>query len=180
MAALVACSPNLLRLEIDFYLDLTRCHFPLLQGFSIAQDVPFTAAMFSFLQHHPTLQILELNSTIIGHRTAVPIQFPHLSRFAGTNRIIDALKFGSSIQDIYIQWDDGVGTTEIETALGALAPSAVSVQSFHSASTRLPPQFLDILTRIFPRITALVIGLSYYSPNVSTLGLQLFHFISHY
>ena len=180
MAALVACSPNLLRLEIDFYLDLTRCHFPLLQGFSIAQDVPFTAAMFSFLQHHPTLQILELNSTIIGHRTAVPIQFPHLSRFAGTNRIIDALKFGSSIQDIYIQWDDGVGTTEIETALGALAPSAVSVQSFRSANTRLPPQFLDILTRIFPRITALVIGLSYYSPNVSTLGLQLFHFISHY
>jgi len=124
--------------------------------------------------------MLKLKSTIIEHRTTVPVYFPRLLHFSGTNRIIDALKFGSSIQDIYIRWDGGVSTTEIETALGALAPSAVSVLSFRSAHTRLPPQFLDILARIFPRITTLIIGLRYYSPNVSTLGLQLFHLIIDY
>jgi hypothetical protein len=164
LAALAACGPNLLHLEISFYLDLTRCRFPLLQWFSIAPNVPFTAAMSSFLQHHPTLQTLELKSSIIGHRAAIPIQFPHILRFAGSNWVIDALTFGSFVQDIYIRRENG----EIETALDALAPSAVSVRCFRSAHIRLPPRFLDRLPRILPRITTLSIGHHDPSPNVST------------
>jgi len=175
MAALTACSSNLLHLTIGFHLDLSQCHFPLLQGFCIPRHIAFTPAICLFLQqHHSKLQILELKSDAI-HPTASPIPVPQLCHFAGTNRTMNALTFGPSIRDLYIRWVDDFTAAGIENSLRAFSPSADSVQSFRSAHNKFHPQFLDTFYRIFPRITVLLLGF-YASPTVSNPGLWMSHF----
>ena len=152
------------------YLDLTPFCFPLLQTFSVRQDVPITMEMPLFLRHHSTLTTLELQSTTIDDLGAAPIHVPRLLHFAGTNRIMDALVFGPCLRDIYIQWTPNISIAVIEKTLRAFALSVDSVRTFRSDNTALPLQFLDALSRTLPRIALLSVDLQEIGPNVSTLA----------
>lgn len=165
MAALTACSPNLLHLGIHFYLDLARCRFPLLQGFSTTSNIPFTSALYSFLQNHTTLEILELQSNAIDYRAIAPISVPRLQRFTGSDRIIDTFIFGSWIRKIHIIWTSDT-IARIEKVLHAFSSSADSVQSFRSSHMEFHAQFVGTFSRIFPHINVLHLEL-FTSQNVS-------------
>src|SRR5882762_2116330 len=146
LAALSACSPNLLHLEIHIDLDLSPFRFPFLQTLSVSRNVHFTTEMFLFLQHHSTVETLELKSTTVDNCTAAPIHLPRLLRFAGTNLIMDNLIPGSSIRDIYIRWTADVSTAGIENMLRAFISSADSVRTFRSADTKSYALFLNTLS----------------------------------
>jgi hypothetical protein len=173
MTALAACSQNLLHLEIHIELDLSRCRFPLLKTFRVTRNVHFTAAMSSFLQHHPTLGDLELKSSIISHHPVADIPFPRLVRFAGTDEILDTLVFGSSTQKIDIRWKLDFTAIRMENVLSAFTPSADSVEYFRSKHYVFDGQLLYTLPRILPHLVILDLRLSNSSHNVSLPGFWL-------
>jgi hypothetical protein len=141
------------------------CYFPNLRTFVCS--VPYTSTTTAFLQRHPNIETLYLQSGQFYPHVISKIHLPHLVSFMGPSQVLSALIIGPSVHDALIGWQQDAGAGHFNTTLRALAPSSSSIERLGSSLVFWHPRLLPVIAYFFPNLLSLRLHAEAFDPDVS-------------
>lgn len=141
------------------------CYFPNLRTFVCS--IPYTSTTTAFLQRHPNIETLYLQSGQFYPHVISKIHLPYLVSFMGPSQVLSALIIGPSVHDALIGWQQDAGPGHFNTTLRALAPSSSSIERLGSSLVFWHPQLLPVIAHFFPNLLSLRLHAEAFDPDVS-------------
>lgn len=129
---------------------------------SLVYGIPYTPMMSKFLQRHPNIQSLQLESGTYPPSETSKAYFPRLISFIGPGQVLATLVLGSLVEDALIGWQESVHLDGFDAALRALKPTAQSLTRLGISSLLWDPQFLHAIAALLPDIPNLRFHLEHF------------------